>query len=109
MNNNKIEEKIIRYNELITLNKYYYDDNNRLIKEENIYIPDNRISYIYYKYNEEDVIEERYFNNDNIETFLQYYEYDIYGRIIKRGEKTNSYERWWTYEYKMQQPAPNRL
>ncbi len=31
--------------------------------------------------------------------FTMYYEYDSRGRLIKKGEKTDLYERYWSYEY----------
>ena len=77
--NNIIEERIMRSSELILLVKNEYDINNNLLEEKRT-------------------------NNDSVEYLLLYYEYDTNNKLIKTGEKTgektDSYVRWWTYEYK---------
>jgi uncharacterized protein YkvS len=85
-----IYERSYQYNEndLLTLEitNSYRNNNVFIVKEE-------------YQYNNAwNITSEKRFENDK-EISSKYYEYDIYNRLIKKGQKGPLGEQYWIYEY----------
>ncbi|ULQ58641.1 hypothetical protein K7I13_08710 [Brucepastera parasyntrophica] len=99
-NRNKVRIETFDKGILIHERINIFNDRN-LLTESLIINHENNIERKHlYEYNEnEKLLEEKYLNSDGIETFAYYFEYDEEGRITKKGERTSTYNRYWTYEY----------
>jgi len=98
--NKEICIKIYENGNLIyeTVNKY--DGNGILLQSITLNYLNNIQSKHLYTYDDKNnLIEDKLLdNNDNV-ILIRYYQYDKENRRIKWGEKNNSYDRYWTYEY----------
>jgi hypothetical protein len=88
-NENLISETINNFNENDLLLQSIRFNNLGNIQSKWVYSYDDR----------NNLIEIKFFDNNDNETLIKYYQYDIENRIIKEGERERDYERYWIYEY----------
>jgi hypothetical protein len=81
-----------------TVNKY--DGNGILLQSITLnYLNNIQFKQLYTYDDKNNLIEDKLLDNNDDVILIRYYQYDKENRRIKQGEKDNSYDRYWTYEY----------
>jgi hypothetical protein len=97
---NKTNIKAYEQGKLVYETRNTYNENDLLLRSVTInYSTNTRSEYVCTYDAKNNLIEKKYLDENGNETFIYYNQYDEENRIIKKGEKTKSYERYWIYEY----------